>query len=44
MQGAFADYTGTTMGHDRQGAARHHFYSLQWTYEMGFMLPINKKK
>lgn len=43
MQGAFANYTGTTMGHDRQGAARHHFYSLQWTYEAGVALPIGRK-
>lgn len=40
MQGAFANYTNTEMGADHQGLATHHFYSLQWTYALGYTLPI----
>ena len=43
MQGAFADYTNTKLGHEHLGMAKHHFYSLQWTWEAGFSVPIKKK-
>jgi hypothetical protein len=43
MQGAFANYTNTTMGSKRDGIATHTFYSLQWTWEGGFIIPIGKK-
>jgi hypothetical protein len=43
MQGAYADYTNTKLGSDHQGLATHHFYSLQWTWEAGFILPLKKR-
>jgi len=43
MQGAYANYTNTKLGHDHLGYARHHFYSLQWTWEGGVTFPIGKK-
>jgi hypothetical protein len=43
MQGAYADYTNTKLGYDHQGLATHHFYSLQWTWEAGFILPLKKR-
>lgn len=43
MQGAFANYTNTKLGHEHLGMAKHHFYSLQWTYEVGATFPIGKK-
>lgn len=43
MQGAFANYTNTKLGHEHLGMAKHHFYSLQWTWEGGFLVPIGKK-
>jgi hypothetical protein len=43
MQGAFANYTNTKLGHDHLGRARHHFYSSQWTWEAGVSIPIAKK-
>lgn len=43
MQGAFANYTNTKLGYEHLGNAKHHFYSLQWTWEGGFMIPIGKK-
>jgi hypothetical protein len=36
LQGAYANYTNTKLGHEHLGRAYHHFYSLQWTYEVGF--------
>lgn len=44
MQGAFANYTNTKLGHEHLGRAVHHFYSLQWTYEAGASFPIGKRK
>ena len=43
MQGAFANYTNTTMGSKRDGISTQTFYSLQWTWEGGVMIPIGKK-
>ncbi len=43
MQGAFANYTNTKLGHEHLGMATHHFYSLQWTWEGGMIFPIGKK-
>jgi hypothetical protein len=43
MQGAFANYTNTKLGYAHLGRAKHHFYSLQWTWEGGFLIPIGKK-
>jgi len=43
MQGAFANYTNTKLGHEHLGMARHHFYSLQWTWEAGVRFPVGKK-
>ena len=43
MQGGFANYTNTKLGHEHLGTAVHHFYSLQWTWEGGFIVPIGKK-
>jgi hypothetical protein len=31
------------MGSKRDGIATHTFYSLQWTWEGGFIIPIGKK-
>jgi hypothetical protein len=42
LQGAFAKYTHTTIGADREGRAKHHFYSLQYLYGAGFNLPFGK--
>jgi len=42
MQGAFANYTNTKLGSEHLGMAKHHFYSLQWTWEGGFMIPVGK--
>ncbi len=44
MQGAFANYTNTKLGHEHIGRARHHFWSAQWTWEAGVSVPIAKKK
>ncbi len=43
MQGGFANYTNTRLGHEHLGIAKHHFYSLQWTWEGGFIFPVGKK-
>lgn len=43
FQGAYANYTNTKLGHDHLGYARHHFYSLQWTWEGGMQFPVGKK-
>lgn len=43
MQGAFANYTNTKLGHEHLGIARHHFYSLQWTWEAGMVFPVGRK-
>ena len=43
LQGGGANYTNTKLGHEHLGTAVHHFYSLQWTYEVGYTLPIGKK-
>ncbi|GHN03223.1 membrane protein [Cytophagales bacterium WSM2-2] len=43
MQGAFANYTNTKIGHEHLGNVRHHFYSLQWTWEAGFLIPVGKR-
>ena len=40
MQGAFANYTNTELGADRQGLATHHFYSLQWMWAGGVNFPL----
>ena len=42
MQGAFADYTNTYMGADQVGRSTHTFYSLQWTWEGGIRIPLDK--
>ncbi len=43
LQGAFADYTNTKLGHNHDGLATHTFYSLQWSWEGGMIFPIGKK-
>ena len=43
MQGAFANYTNTRLGHEHLGMAKHTFYSLQWTWEGGFIVPVGKR-
>ncbi len=43
IQGGYANYTNTKLGHEHLGTAIHHFYSLQWTWEGGFTFPIGKK-
>jgi len=43
MQGAFANYTNTRLGHEHLGIAKHTFYSLQWTWEGGFIVPVGKR-
>ncbi len=40
LQGAFADYTNTELGADRQGLATHTFYSLQYMWSGGVSFPI----
>ncbi|CAN5136682.1 membrane protein [soil metagenome] len=44
MQGAFANYTNTELGADRQGLATHHFTSLQWMWAGGVEFPIGRGK
>ncbi|HWA33288.1 MAG TPA: hypothetical protein VG737_04115 [Cyclobacteriaceae bacterium] len=44
MQGAYADYTNTELGEDRQGLATHHFYSAQWMWSGGVNLFLGEKK
>lgn len=43
LQGGYANYTNTKLGHEHLGTAVHHFYSLQWTYELGYTVFIGKK-
>ncbi len=43
IQGAFANYTNTELGADRQGLATHHFTSLQWIWAGGLNFPIGKQ-
>lgn len=40
LQGAFAKYTNTELGADRQGRAKHHFYSLQYMWAGGINFPL----
>ena len=40
MQGAFANYTNSHIGYDRQGLVTHHFGSAQFTYALGFNVPL----
>ncbi len=40
MQGAFANYTNSRIGYDRQGLVTHHFGSAQLTYALGFNVPL----
>jgi len=40
LQGAFADYTNTYLGDDRQGRATHVFGSLQAIWAFGFNVPL----
>jgi hypothetical protein len=40
MQGAFANYTNSRIGYDRQGLVTHHFGSAQFTYALGFNVPL----
>jgi hypothetical protein len=40
IQGAFANYTNTEMGEDRQGLATHQFYSLQYMWSGGVEIPL----
>ena len=40
IQGAFADYTNTYLGNDRQGRATHVFGSLQAIWAFGFNVPL----
>ena len=42
IQGAFANYTNTEMGADRQGLATHTFYSLQYMWAFGFNFPLSR--
>ncbi len=38
---AFADYTRAILGKD--GRAKHHFYSIQYIWAAGVVIPLNKK-
>jgi len=40
IQGAYADYTDSRIGYDRQGLVTHHFGSAQLTYALGFNVPL----
>ncbi|MGI4871638.1 MAG: hypothetical protein ACRYFX_10720 [Janthinobacterium lividum] len=40
LQGAWADYTNSYIGADRQGRVTHHFGSAQWSYGFGFNVPL----
>ena len=40
LQGAYANYTNSYLGADRQGRATHHFGSAQWSYGFGFSVPL----
>ncbi|MBS1681767.1 MAG: hypothetical protein JST48_08660 [Bacteroidetes bacterium] len=43
IQTAFANYTNTRLGHDHIGRSTQHFYSYQWTYEIGYAFTLGKK-
>jgi hypothetical protein len=43
IQGAFVDYTNTKLGKNHDGLATHTFYSLQWTWEGGVIIPMGRK-
>ena len=40
VQGAYARYTNSYLGADRQGRSTQQFGSLQWLYGFGFMVPL----
>ena len=40
MQGAFANYTNSRIGYDRQTLVTHRFGSAQLTYALGFNVPL----
>ena len=40
IQGAYARYTNSTIGRDREGYVTHHFGSAQLTYALGFNIPL----
>lgn len=42
MQGAFANYTNSRIGYDRQTLVTHHFGSAQLTYVLGFNVPVGR--
>ena len=41
FQGAFANYTNTRLGEDRKGLATHRFFSIQYMYGAGLILPLS---
>ncbi|WHZ08580.1 MAG: hypothetical protein OJF59_002334 [Cytophagales bacterium] len=43
MQAGFANYTNTRLGHQHLGISTQHFYSFQWTYELGYSFALGKK-
>ena len=43
MQAGYANYTNTRLGHEHLGASTQHFYSYQWTYEIGYSFQLGKK-
>lgn len=42
MQFGFANYTNTRLGHEHLGISTQHFFSYQWTYELGYSFQIGK--
>lgn len=42
MQGAFANYTNSRIGYDKQTLVTHHFGSAQLTYALGFNVPVGR--
>lgn len=43
FQGAYAKYTDSKVGADNQGVVKHHFYSLFYTWQAGFNIPLQKR-
>lgn len=42
LHGAFANYYGTKVGYDHKGTAKHHFFSGQYIYGVGFNYPLTR--
>jgi hypothetical protein len=43
FQGSYVRYTDSKIGADNQGVAKQHFYSLFYTWQAGFNIPLAKR-